>query len=176
MQLTANQIGSSLKAGIEAGIEAGIGSGLAEALAGTIRLNNVLSSIHAYADMSPDMAMRRQVNSWMLRRDRQDLSCTQWCQLFGARQPHNPALTFIYESFGQYSGLHFGRVRPNDSLNSHLHFPLVCWFDWTITFCEEFFQSFGVDLSDRFDEADFDTIGELVDFLAEQINTAEFDS
>jgi len=68
MQLTANQIGSSLKAGIEAGIEAGIGSGLAEALAGTIRLNNVLSSIHAYADMSPDMAMRRQVNSWMLRR------------------------------------------------------------------------------------------------------------
>jgi len=136
------------------------------------RLNNFLSSVSAYADMSPDLSIRREVNHWMIRRDRQSLNLSDWCTLFGHGTP-TPVLTFIYENFGEYSGLDFSRVSPNDSLNTNLHFPLVCWFDWTITFCEEFFQAFDVDLSDRFDEADFTTIGELVNFLTQQVETAK---
>lgn len=140
--------------------------GLDEATAAKGRLNNFISSVQAYADMSPDLSIRREVNSWMMRRDRAALSLTQWSECFGGGI--HPVLTFVYETFGEYSGLDFSRVRPNDSLNSQLHFPLICWFDWTITFCEDFYQAFDVDLSDRFDEANFDTIGELVAFLVEQ--------
>ncbi|MEL6816884.1 MAG: hypothetical protein AAFP03_19070, partial [Cyanobacteria bacterium J06598_3] len=117
-------------------------------------------------------SIRRDVNNWMIRRDRPSLNLSDWCAHFGYSRP-TPVLTFVYENFGEYSGLDFSRVCPNDSLNTNLHFPLVCWFDWTITFCEEFFQAFNVDLSDRFDEADFTTIGELVNFLAQQVAAAE---
>lgn len=144
---------------------------LTEAFAGTSRINNVISSINAYADMSPDLSVRKEVNNWLGRRDRQSLDITTWCQLFGKGQPQHPVLAFIYEAFEQYSGLNFSRIRPNDSLNTNLQFPLVCWFDWTITFCEEFFQAFGLDLSDCFDEDNFSTIGELVDFLVGQVET-----
>ena len=129
-------------------------------------ISNWISSVQAYADMSPDLSIRREVNSWMIRRDRTPLSLAQWSKCFGGA---HPAITFVYESFGEYSGLDFSRTRPSDSLNKHLRFPLICWFDWTITFCEDFFQTFDVDLSDRFDEANFDTIGELVEYLVEQV-------
>ncbi|MGC1308710.1 MAG: hypothetical protein WA885_15905 [Phormidesmis sp.] len=133
------------------------------------KLNNFISSINAYADMSPDLSIRKEVNDWMMRRDRQALSCTDWCHLFSHQPQAQAVLAFIYEQFAQYSGLDFRRVRPDDSLNSHLHFPLVCWFDWSITFCEDFFQAFEVDLSDRFDESDFITLGEMATFLMEQV-------
>lgn len=145
--------------------------GLDEALLAKDRIHNFFSSVQAYADMSPDLSIRQDVNNWMIRRDRAALDVTQWSELFGSAE--HPVLAFIYQAFGDYSGLDFSRVRPNDSLNNHLHFPLICWFDWTITFCEDFFQTFGVDLSDRFDEADFDTIGELVSFLVRQVPAAE---
>lgn len=131
-------------------------------------LNNWLSSVSAYSDMSPDLTVRKQVNQWMKRRTRQRLSPSEWCQLFCRQERARPVLAFVYQYFTQYSGIEFGRVRPDDSLNRDLHFPLVCWFDWSFTFCEDFFQRFGLDLSDRFDESAFDTIGELVDFLVEQ--------
>lgn len=134
-------------------------------------IDNFISSVQAYADMSPDLTVRREVNNWMIRRDRASLDLVEWSDLFGSANA--PVLAFIYESFSEYSGLDFSRVRPNDSLNNHLHFPLVCWFDWSITFCEDFFQAFEIDLSDRFDEANFDTIGELVSFLAQQVPVAE---
>ncbi|MGB3297608.1 MAG: hypothetical protein WBA76_05005 [Phormidesmis sp.] len=141
------------------------------------KLNNLISSINAYADMSPDLTIRRQVNETMQRRARQPLSISTWCQTFSDRtyRSHNTdsvqsMLAFIYESFSQYSGLDFSRVRPSDRLNDDLCFPLVCWFDWSITFCEDFYQRFGLDLSDRFDETNFETIGELVSFLIKQIS------
>lgn len=167
MQATADQIG---QIGMGESSHEFLGESLGEALSGALgqgRLNNFISSVNAYADMSPDQSVRKDVNTWMLRRDRQPLDINDWCALFG--DTDSAVLAFIYSSFSEYSGLNFSRVRPNDSLNSHLKFPLVCWFDWTITFCEEFFQAFGVDLSDRFDEADFLTIGELADFLVEQV-------
>lgn len=148
----------------------GLGESLEKAI-GKGKLNNFMSSVSAYADMSPDLGIRKDVNSWMVRRDRQAADFITWSELFG--HANNAVLAFIYDSFGEYSGLDFSRVRPNDSLNTHLHFPLVCWFDWSITFCEEFFQTFGVDLSDRFDEADFSTIGEMAEFLVSQVPTTE---
>ena len=144
--------------------------GLDEALTTKSRLNNFISSVQAYADMSPDQSIRRDVNNWMIRRDRAALTAAQWCECFG--HADSPVLAFIYKTFSEYSGLDFSRVRPSDSLNSHLHFPLVCWFDWTITFCEDFFQAFNIDLSDRFDETDFTTVGELTDFLVAQVAAA----
>ena len=165
MQLTLDQVHSDLSQ------QQLTASEVNEATLTKGRIDNFISSVQAYADMSPDLTMRREVNSWMIRRDRTSLSLLQWSELFGST--NEPVLAFIYKSFGEYSGLDFSRVRPNDSLNNHLYFPLVCWFDWTITFCEDFFQAFGVDLSDRFDEADFDTIGELVDFLMRQAPVSE---
>ena len=161
MQLTINPaLDQIAQFGLGESLEQSIGKG---------KLNNFLSSVSAYADMSPDLSIRKDVNMWMLRRDRQALDLSDWCEQFGYSQS-NTVLAFIYETFSEYSGLDFSRVRPNDCLNTNLHFPLVCWFDWSITFCEEFFQAFEVDLSDRFDEADFTTIGELANFLVEQVS------
>jgi hypothetical protein len=136
-------------------------------------LNNWISSISAYSDMSPDMSMRRQVNAAMKARPRQALSLFAWCKTFCSYDQARPVLSFMYQYFAEYSGLEFGRVRPSDDLNDDLRFPMVCWFDWSITFCEDFYQRFGLDLSDRFDEADFDTIGELAAFLIEQVSLSE---
>ncbi|NJM99232.1 MAG: hypothetical protein HC800_20700 [Phormidesmis sp. RL_2_1] len=131
-------------------------------------LNNWFSSVNAYSDMSPDLTIRQQVNQWMKGRSRELLSEQAWCRLFCRYQRMYPVLMFIYQRFSEYSGLEFGRVRPGDRLHSDLHFPLICWFDWSTTFCEDFFQRFGVDLSDRFDEDGFETIDQLVNFLIEQ--------
>ncbi len=137
------------------------------------QLNNWFSSVSAYADMSPDLSIRRQVNERMKARTRRVLSRSEWCQLFATPASTRPVLSFIYQYFGQYSGIEFGRVRPSDRLNCDLHFPLVCWFDWSLTFCEDFFQQFNLDLSDRFDEAAFETIGELVNFVVEQTSVEQ---
>ena len=146
-------------------------------------MNNLLSSIEAYADMSPDLDAREEVNLWLKKRDRQSLSITTWCELFSSEfasiaqataesateSAAKSVLAFVYEFFGEYTGLAFSQVRPNDSLNRDLNFPLVCWFDWTINFCDDFLTHFDLDLSDCFDEADFLTIGEMVEFLVAQV-------
>lgn len=153
------------------------------------QLDNWLSSVSTYADMSPDLAIRTQVNLRMKAHARPALGVSDWCQLFldYLSSSHGAAsnaafshvasgpsdtrrvLCFVYQRFGQYSGIDFSRVRPEDRLNGDLHFSLVCWFDWTINFCEDFCEQFDLDLSDRFDEDDFATIGELAAFLIEQV-------
>ncbi len=156
------------------------------------QLDNWLSSISTYADMSPDLAIRAQVNLRMKAHARPALGISDWCQLFlthlssignvttdtaafshaatGSSDTRR-VLCFVYQKFGQYSGIDFSRVCPDDRLNGDLHFALVCWFDWTIAFCEDFLEQFGIDLSDCFDEDEFDTIGELAAFLVEQVGT-----
>ncbi len=151
------------------------------------QLDNWLSSVSTYADMSPDLAIRAQVNLRMKAHARCALGVSDWCQTFlsqkaaaetlafsrsafGASDTRR-VLCFVYQHFSQYSGIDFSRVRPEDRLNDDLHFSLVCWFDWTITFCEDFFEQFDIDLSDCFDEDEFNTIGELVMFLVEQVNS-----
>ena len=145
-------------------------------------MNNLLSSMEAYADMSPDLEVRSQVTRWLEMRDRQSLSVVKWCEVFvsefasigqvvedaDTESVAKSVLAFAYEFFGKYTGLPFSQVRPNDSLNRDLHLSLVCWFDWTLDFCDDFLAHFDLDLSDRFDEADFDTVGEMVEFLVAQ--------
>lgn len=149
-------------------------------------LNNWLSSVSAYADMSPDLAIRAQINLRMKADARSALGISDWCSLFVTQNAvagtsaftHSTfgtsdarrVLCFVYQRFSQYSGIDFSRVRPEDRLNHDLHFALVCWFDWTTTFYEDFLEEFDIDLSDCFDEDEFNTIGELVMFLIDQLN------
>ncbi|MEL6160712.1 MAG: hypothetical protein AAFQ40_01350 [Cyanobacteria bacterium J06623_5] len=137
------------------------------------QLNNWLCSIRTYADLSPDLTIRRQINQQMKDCGRSMLGLSDWCTLFSAKTSSRPVLAFVYWQFSEYSGIEFGRVRPGDQLIADLQLPLVCWHDWAIDFCEDFCNQFQVDLSDRFDETDFDTVDELVAFLVEQVSTGE---
>lgn len=132
------------------------------------QVNNWVSSVNAYADMSPDLAVRHQVNKRLNICSRDSLELIEWCQLFAGSAANQAAAAFVYENFGKYAGIDFSLVRPHDRLHADLHMALVCWHDWVITFCEDFFQAFDIDLSDDFDEDDFETIGELVQFLVAQ--------
>ena len=133
------------------------------------QLSNWINSVSVYADMSPDLGIRYQVNQWLQTRTHRALSLTAWCRLFSDQSTDREVLAFVYQRFSEYSGLEFGRVRPGDLLHGDLHLALVCWHDWVITFCEDFCEQFYLDLSDCFDEDDFETIGELVTFLHSQV-------
>ncbi|MEL6552663.1 MAG: hypothetical protein AAFQ63_04260 [Cyanobacteria bacterium J06621_11] len=133
------------------------------------QFNNWFSTLNAYADMSPDLMIRHEVNQWMKDRTRVNLGLSEWCHLFEPYSKNKELLTFVYQRFSQYSGLTFGRVRPRDTMHEELKFALVCWHDWVITFCDDFCEHFHIDLSDYFDEDEFETIGEIVEYLGEQI-------
>ena len=139
----------------------------------TNQFNNWFSTLNAYADMSPDLAIRTEVNQWLKDRMRANLGLSEWCRLFASHSENKELLTFIYQRFSQYSGLSFGRVRPRDTMHGELKFALVCWYDWVITFCEDFCEHFHIDLSDDFDEDDFETIGEMMAYLSEQVDRAQ---
>ena len=135
-------------------------------------INNLFASISAYADMSPDLSIRREVNQRLKISSRDELELSSWCRLYSDRAGDRPVLAFIYQQVAEYSGLSFGRVRPSDRLVKDLHLPLVCWFDWVLTFCEDFFQQFDVDLSDCFDEDNFETVDDMIAFLLKQVKSS----
>mgnify|MGYP001796195120 CR=1 FL=1 len=137
------------------------------------QLNNWLNSISTYADMSPDYSIRHQVNRRLALCARDSLSIDDWCQLFSTQAGDLTTLAFLHERFSEYSGLDFSRIRAHDRLHGDLHLALVCWHDWVITFCEDFYQQFHIDLSDCFDEDDYETIGELITFLLAQVSASE---
>ncbi|MEL6937899.1 MAG: hypothetical protein AAFO84_01765 [Cyanobacteria bacterium J06598_1] len=136
------------------------------------QLNNWFSNVSAYAEMSPDLTMRLQINQW-LHAHRRDLSAAAWCRRFADHSDNAELLSFVYQQFSEYSGLSVGCVRPEDTLHGDLHFALVCWHDWVITFCEDFMEQFELDLSDCFDEDDFETVGEMMTFLSAQLATVQ---
>jgi hypothetical protein len=132
------------------------------------RLRNIFDSLRAYADLSPDLRTRQRVNQFL--RDRPALSSDEWYeQLWQARGITRPIAVFVYNHMQLYSGLEFARVRPIDRLIDDLCLPFVCWFDWQLSFHEDFSAAFGLDLSDRFDPQSFDTVEELVIFLNHQL-------
>lgn len=131
-------------------------------------LKNFFYSLWTYADLSPDLRMRRSVKRFLRRRS--SLSSREWYERFW--QPADipqPISDFVYTQMSQYSGLEFGRVLPTDRLNEDLHLSLICWFDWDICFCQSFLDSFDLDLSDRFDPASLSTVQDLVLFLKHQL-------
>ena len=132
------------------------------------QLNNYVSSVQTYRDLSPDLGMRQQVNRRLHRR--RALKPEAWCNAFQRETAAQPVLLqFIYVAFQQYSGLDFSRVRPQDRLIEDLQFPLVCWFDWTTNFCDDFVAQFGIDLRNSYDEAEFATLAEVIVFLRTQM-------
>ena len=114
---------------------------------------NYFRSLRTYRDLSPDAGIRRQVNAQL--RGRESLSIEEWSRLFPTISTHDtaqPLLAFIYTKLSAYSGLQVGRLRPEDRLVVDLQLPLVCWFDWPHQLCDDFYESFQVDLIEEFDE------------------------
>ncbi len=129
------------------------------------KVNNYIRSLESYWDMSPDLSIRYQVNQ-SLRQHRHPLSAKDWCEeCHRATQCQPQILLFLYHSLANYSGIEFNRVRPNDRLVDDLQFPMVCWFDWPVSFCDDVISHFGIDISDCFDETRFDTVADLIRFL-----------
>lgn len=130
------------------------------------KLKNLLASFSTYADLSPDLRQRRQVNRFL--RDRPALTPDEWFEQFWEPLEISQAVTdFVYLSLQNYSGLEWARVQPSDHLVKDLHLVLVCWFDWEISFCEDFFCCFGVELGLEVDN--FQTVEDLVIFLDHQL-------
>ena len=131
-------------------------------------LKNVLYSLWTYADLSPDIRLRQQVQRTL--RQRPCLNAQGWYHLHwqscGIAQPISD---FVYGHLQQYSGLEVGRVYPSDRLNEDLYLPLICWFDWEISFCESFLETFGVNLESEFNSNNFVTIHDLMLFLNQQL-------
>ena len=77
--------------------------------------------------------------------------------------------TFLYKNLARYTQLEIARVLPCDRLNEDLQFPSICWFDWEINLCEDYYQTFGVDISFNFDASTLSTVEDLVLFLNQQL-------
>lgn len=139
-------------------------------------LKNLVNSLQTYNVLSPDLMVRKQVNEWLQKRP--CLTVNDWFLAYwtppAVTQGYPRALIhFAYQYLGQYSGLAMGRLYPQDRLLEDLKFPLVCWFDWGITLCEDFYTSFGVDISEHFDETQYDTLADLMHFLSQQLRAAD---
>lgn len=132
------------------------------------RLKNIFHSLSSYADLSPDLQTRQRVNRFL--RHRHSLSSTEWfAQFWQDRDVHHQVADFAYQHLADYSGLDFSRVYPQDRLVEDLKLPLVCWFDWEFSLCNDFLEKFGIDMSDRFDSQDFVTVEDLMLFLNAQL-------
>lgn len=135
------------------------------------RLKNGLLSLHTYADLSPDLGLRRRINQVL--RSRPSLNLEEWYATFW--QPlsiSREIATFVYEHLEHYSGLQFSNVLPSDRLQEDLQFPLVCWFDWEGILCDDFRDRFGVEISDQWDIQILTTVKDLILFLNQQLRSS----
>jgi hypothetical protein len=136
------------------------------------RFKNLVFSLKAYDAMSPDLQRRRQVNRLLQQRPALDLQ--QWFAGFDQLQGiAYPIAAFAYEHLARYSGLEFARILPHDRLEQDLFWTQVCWFDWQLQLYDDFWQQFGVDLSDEWDESTLLTVQDLLVFLNQHGATTE---
>lgn len=132
------------------------------------KLKNLFLNINTYADLSPDLTIRWQVNRALNKRcalTRDEWFETLWKPLDVDRQ----VAAFVYTQFEQYSGLTFSRVLPHDRLEADLHWTLVCWFDWEETLGQDIVAQFGLDISDDLLGREWDTVADLVLFLNRRV-------
>jgi hypothetical protein len=128
------------------------------------RLKHIVHDLRAYRYLSPDLKLRRQVLQFL--RQRPLLSPADWHAIYG-----NPldlslvVIKFAHDYLGQYSGLEFGRTRPDDHLEDDLYWTHICWFDWTLSLCDDFQTEFGIDLSGELSNLPITTVGALLRFL-----------
>lgn len=134
------------------------------------KLKNIVPSLQTYSELSPDLTLRNKVNQSL--GDRPSLLLREWIAQFGSPDAiAEPLAQFIYNRFPEYSGIDFSRVQPSDRLEADLYWSLVCWYDWDITLCDDFHQTFGVDLSNSLDDLiNCETVGALTVFLQTQLN------
>ncbi|MBU6228196.1 MAG: hypothetical protein KGQ93_00680 [Cyanobacteria bacterium REEB459] len=136
------------------------------------QLNNLASSLLTYSWLSPDVGARQELYRILLYRP--DLTCDQWFERYwsppAVQQIYSkPLIQFAYHRLGVYTGLEVGRLRPSDRLVEDLQFPSICWFDWGIDLCTDFHHSFGIDISEQFDETRLFTFADLISFLNVQL-------
>lgn len=139
-------------------------------------LNNLVKSLKTYHLLSPDPGVRQRVNQWLATRP--CLSCHEWFLAYWA--PPNasvslprPIVDFAYYRLEDYTGLQVGRIYPTDRLVDDLCFPAICWFDWGLTLCDDFYTTFGTDISDTFDETQLVTCADLMCFLKHQLDAGQ---
>jgi hypothetical protein len=125
------------------------------------QIKHIFWSVRTYADLSPDLYIRKQVNQTLCKRT--DLSLDEWFNCFWrSREISFSVVSFVYIQLQKYSGLEMGRVLPADQLEQDLQLTLVSWFDWNIYLCEDFLAEFGVDIGDRFDLQTLRTVEDLM--------------
>ncbi|KGF72078.1 hypothetical protein DO97_12515 [Neosynechococcus sphagnicola sy1] len=135
-------------------------------------LKNIGCSLSTYEALSPDLQLRQVVNRRLQQRPGRSLP--QWIEEFWLpRGISAPVADFVSRQLGEYSGLETTRLLPSDHLETTLHLTLVCWFDWSMRLCEDFYQEFGIDISHRLDFQDLSTLEELLVFLNAQLLQAQ---
>ena len=135
-------------------------------------LTNLIFSLRTYRALSPDIQARRRVNRML--RSRTPLSMDEWCERFwqapnSSENIPKDLVAFLYKNLGKYTAIEFAHVLPYDRLNEDLNFPTICWFDWEINLCDDFYETFGVDISTSLDVSALSTIEDLVLFLNRQL-------
>lgn len=136
------------------------------------QFRNILHSVQTYADLSPDLEVRRSVQESL--GDRPTLSQTEWFeQLWRPLGVSPETADFAYHHLEIYSGLPLAQVRPDDRLHEDLKWTLVCWFDWEEALCDDFRECFAVDIYDSLGLNLFSTVAELVCFLEQQRQAAD---
>lgn len=136
------------------------------------KLKNLFLSCQTYADLSPDFPARLVINRKL--RSRRFLSLTQWHESFWQPQGVSLAVSaFVYEQLSKYSGLCLARLRPSDRLEEDLSLSLVCWFDWHLQLCEDFWQRFDIDVTGDLNLQALSTLEDLVLFLNQQLQVVD---
>ena len=130
------------------------------------RLKNFLLNLWTYPVLSPDLRVRRRINRTL--RKRPALNQSEWFKaLYRERGIVCPVAEFAYTYLERYSGITFSRVRSSDRL-SDLQWTSVCWYDWELQLCNDFYCRFGIDLTDCLDRFMPMTVGDIVFFLNQQ--------
>lgn len=132
------------------------------------RFKNTFCSFGSYGDLSPDVQTRRRVHQWL--RARPALSLDEWyCTFWQPQGVARSLVTFVHHQLREQAALDLTRTRPSDRLVDDLQLPLICWFDWEISLCDEFTHQFGVEFVDDFDMTDLHTLQDLVYFLHQRL-------
>jgi hypothetical protein len=132
------------------------------------RLNNWWTSLWTYFELRPDIGARYRINQAL--RDRPSHLWPEWYRRFWEPQGvAREVAEFVYRSVARHSGLKVEKVVPSDRLNEDLKLPLICWFDWEMSFYEDFSRQLGVDMdADDWLMSDFYTVADLMVFLNQQ--------
>lgn len=131
------------------------------------RFSELVNQLQSYRALSPDLGMRAHVNQQL--RQRSCLAFEDWFARLRSTHPISiQVAAFAYEYLPRYSGLAVSCILPSDRLEEDLRWSLVCWFDWELCLCEDFYRQTKVDISEGLFSFTPYTIGDLISFLHSQ--------